>query len=239
MTYEEKRRLHMLTRVRNFGAAHRHLFPDTSSAAAAFAAIAAELPQLEALDVAERLASHNARAARKAAARKRLLESLTRAKRTAAALVKTIPQLAAHVDLPGKIDDRLLLTIARQFQQAITPYAEAFATQGISVATFGELIEPFGLALDERGLRRGEKAEARARIIPSMARALAALGTLDLTVPNHLADDPATLAVWKRERTINRTRRKKDAVGTHREAQPAEAASETAAVAAAETKQAA
>jgi hypothetical protein len=230
MHYEERRCLHMLTRVSNFGAAYRQLFPETSSAADAFAAIAAELPHLEALDVAERVATHNARAGRKAEARKRLLDWLTRARLTTAALARTIPELAAHVEAPATMDDQLLLTIARQFQEAITPHAQAFATHGISVARLGELIEPFALALEARGLRQGEKVEARARIIPSMTRALEALKTLDLTVPNHLADDPATLAVWKRERAVNRLKRRKDAAGAGRKAQAVEATSETAAV---------
>src|SRR5262245_24269963 len=175
MTYQEQRRYEMLVRVRDFGAAHHQSFPDTSSASAAFAAIAAELPQLEAFDVAERVASHHARAARKAEARKRLLEWLTRAKNTARALVKTLPQLGAHVDLPQTLDDRLLLTVARQFEAAIAPHAEPFAAHGIAIEALGGLIEPFAVALDERGVRKGEKAQARARTIPSMARALEAL----------------------------------------------------------------
>lgn len=202
MTVDEKRRYEMLVRVRNFGAAHRQLFPDTSSASAAFAAIAAELPQLEALDVAERVASHSARAARKKQARKQLMECLTRAKNTARALVKTIPELAAHVDLPAKLDDRLLMTMARQFETAITPHAEAFAAHGIAIAQLGGLIAPFETAISERRQRRGEKAEARARIIPSMARAIEALDMLDLTVPNHLAGDPVMLNAWRRDRHV-------------------------------------
>ena len=230
MRYEEKRCVHMLTRVSNFGVAYRPLFPETCSAADAFATIAAELPQLQALDVAERAATHNARAARKRTARKRLEAWLTRARLTAAALAGTIPELAAHVEAPATMDDQLLLTIARQFQEAITPHAQAFATHGISDARLAELTEPFALALEARGLGQGEKVEARARIIPSMTRALEALKTLDLTVPNHLADDPATLAVWKRERAVNRTKRRKDAAGAGRKEQAVEATSETAAV---------
>jgi len=208
MTYAEKRRYEMLVRVRNFGAAHRQLFPDTSSASAAFAVIAAELPQLEALDVAERVASHSSRAARKGEARKRLLEWLTRAKNTARALTRTVPQLAGQVDLPDPMDDRLLLTVARQFEAAIAPHADAFAAHGIAIAALGGLIEPYEIALNDRGVQRGEKAQARARIIPSMARALEALDTLDLTVPNHLAGDAVTMAAWKRERRVGKPRRR-------------------------------
>jgi hypothetical protein len=211
MTTKDKRRLDMLIRVRNFGTNHRQLFPDTSSASAAFAVIAAEVSQLESLALAERLASHSARAARKAAARQPLLEWLVRAKNTTRALVKTIPQLAAHVDLPESVDDRMLLTIARQFAAAITPHAEPFAAHGIAIEAFGALLEPFEMALNERGSRRREQAQARADYALSMGRASEALDTLDLTVPNHLAEDAVTLATWKNERRLARSKPSREA----------------------------
>ena len=237
MTYEERSRVRRFSRVCKFGAAYRHLFPETSAAAVSFATIKAELPQLEALDLAERLASHNARTARAAEARKRLLDCLARASRTAEALARTIPQLAALAKRPGKMADHMLLSIARQFLEAISAHAGVFATHGIAVATIEEPLELFALAVNERGVRRGEKVEARASINPSMARALEALAVLDVTVPNHLADDPATLAVWKRERSLKRHGRKKDAAGEPEEGQPAQGVSEMAV--AGETKTAA
>jgi hypothetical protein len=208
MTTKDKRRVEMLTRVREFGANHRSLFPDTSSASAAFAVIAAEVPQLEALDLKERLALQSARAARKAAARALLIEWLIRAKNTTRALVKTIPQLAAHVDLPERVDDRMLLTIARQFAAAIAPHAGPFAAHGIATEGLAELVEPFETALNDRGSSRSEQAQARADIAASMARALQAIDTLDLTVPNHLAGNVVTLAAWNRDRRLIRPARK-------------------------------
>ena len=206
MKTTDKRRLDMLIRVRNFGTNHRQLFPDTSSASAAFAVIAAEVPQLESLALAERLASHSARAARKAAARQLLMERLIRAKTTTRALVKTIPQLAAHVDLPDPVDDGMLLTVSRQFAAAIAPHAEPFAAHGIAIEALGELLESFETALNERGSRRREQAQARADFALSMGRAAEALDTLDLTVPNHLAGDAVTLAAWKWERQLVRSK---------------------------------
>jgi hypothetical protein len=204
----------MLIRVRNFGAAHRQLFPDTSSASAAFAVIAAEVPQLEALDLKERLASHSARAARKAEARTRLVEWLIRGKNTTRALVKTIPQLAPHVDLPDPVDDRMLLTIARQFAAAVAPYVEQFAAHGLAVESLGTLIEPFETALNERGSKRHERAQARADFMSSLARAIEALDTLDLTLPNHLAENPVTMATWKSERRLARSKPSRNAAAT-------------------------
>jgi len=206
MNFKDRRRVEMLVRVRNFGAAYRQLFPDTSSASEAFAVIAEEVPKLEALGIAEQLASRAARAARKTEARKLLIEWLARGKTTARALVKTIPQLAAHVDLPNPVDDRTLLTIARQFAAAVAPHVEQFAAKGIATEALGQLIEPFDTALNDRGSSRGEQAQARADIALSMARALEALETLDLTVPNHLAANAVTLAAWISERRLARSK---------------------------------
>ena len=79
MNYDERRKCEMLDRVQEFGVAHRQLFPETTTAAEAFASLGKELPQLKELDIAERVARHSARATRKAEARKPLVEWLTRA----------------------------------------------------------------------------------------------------------------------------------------------------------------
>lgn len=52
------------------------------------------------------------------------------------------------------------MTMARQFETAITPHAEAFAAHGIVIAQIGGLIAPFETASSERRQRWGEKAEA-------------------------------------------------------------------------------
>jgi hypothetical protein len=207
MTNLDRRRYDMLTRIRNFGVAHRQLFPEKSTAHAAFIVVNSEVERLEALDVAERLASHSARAARKAAARKVLFDCLTRAKNTARVLAKTVPQLSAHLEMPGGVDDRLLLTIARQFAAGVAPHADHFSAHGIALELLTELIEAFETALNERGTQRDEQVQARARLEASLGRALEAVEILDVAVPNHLATDQGILAAWKRDRRLYRSRR--------------------------------
>jgi hypothetical protein len=100
MTSRDRRRYEMLTRVRNFAATHKPLFPDTSTAHQAFATVAAEIEHLEALDVAERSASQAARVERKLTRRRLLIDTLTRTGLTARVLAKTSPQLEARIDPP-------------------------------------------------------------------------------------------------------------------------------------------
>ena len=207
MNSQDRRRYDLLIRVRNFGAAYSQLFPATSSAHGAFAVVAAEVQQLEALDVTQRLASHSARAARKVAARKALVDCLTRAKNTARVLVKTTPSLAAYVELPQPVDDRMLLTIARQFVDGTAPHAEQFATHGIEGGELDQRVKALESALNERGRRRDERAQARHRIDASLARAFDAVETLDVAIANHLTGDAATLTAWKRDRRLYRPKR--------------------------------
>ena len=208
MNTRSKRRYDMLVRVRNFGITHAERFPDTTTAHDAFAIVAAEVAQLEALDVAERLASHSARAARKAAARSELVDCLARAKNTARILAKAYAELGPHLEpLPEPVGDRLLLTLAQQLDSAAAPLVEQFAAHGIALEELTKRIRAFETALNEHGVRRDEHVQARARVEASLARALEAVATLDVTVANHLAGDPGALAAWKWERQVDRSRR--------------------------------
>jgi hypothetical protein len=74
----EQRRYEMLARVCDFGATYGHLFPRSTVAAEAFAAIASAIERIEGHDVAVASASISRRATGKEAARRALLEHLKR-----------------------------------------------------------------------------------------------------------------------------------------------------------------
>lgn len=206
MNFPNRSRYDMLIRVRNFGAAHRQRFPETSSAHAAFSIVATEVAQMDALAVAEHVSSRSARAARKGEARKQLMESLARAANTAWVLSRTIPELSNHTETPGAIADRQLVTFGRGFVTAATPHVAQFAAHGITIESLGAQIEAYEAAVAERGTRRDELAQTRNRINASLTRALEAVDTLDVTVANTLATDPIMLALWKRERRLEQPR---------------------------------
>ncbi len=221
-----KRRYEMLTRVRDFGVKHSQLFPANSSAHAAFAIVAAEVGRLDALNLTERGASRAARAARVIERRTRLVDALVRAKNTARVLVKTIPELTTQVELPAGANDRRLLSVTRQFIEAIGPHAEQFAAHGITTDELRQRVEDLETTLTEHELRRNELKQAREQIDGSMTRALEELETLDVAVANHLASDAERLTAWKRSRTLPREKRRGAA---DVEAIPAPAAPEAAA----------
>jgi len=214
MTFRDRQRFNMLTRVRAFGATHGQLFPEHSTAHQAITVIAAEVSRLEALDVAERSASQSARAARKAAAHKALTDTLIRAGSTARVVAKTNPAFDAHVELPLPNEPVGLLTLARQFAAAGAPYAAAFAAHGIPLSEVEARIAAFEQAQHERGMLRDERVKVRAEITAAFARAMDAVATLQVNVDNTLANDPVALAVWKQDRRLTGTTRSRSTVTT-------------------------
>jgi len=226
MTGLVKRRYEMLTRVRDFGVKHSQLFPANSRAQTAFAIVTAEVGRLDALNLTERGASRAARKARVLECRTRLVDALVRAKNTARVLVPALPQLTTEVELPEGANDQRLLSVMRQFIDAIGPCAEEFAAHGITMDELRQRVDDLESALNEHELRRREQKQAREQIEGSITRALQALATLDVAVANHLASDPERLAAWERSRALPRTRRRGEAAD-------AEAAPESTSVAAA------
>ena len=222
-----KRCYEKLTRVRDFFVKHSQLFPTNSSAQAAFAIVTAEVERLDALNLTERGATRAVRAARILERRTRLVDALARAKNTARVLAKTFPELATQVELPAGANDQRLLSVTRQFTEAIEPYAERFAAFGITTDELRQRVGDLETTLIEHDLRRKELKQAREQIDGSMTRALEALETLDVAVANHLASHPEELAVWKRSRALPQTKRR---TAADAESRPAPAAPEAAEV---------
>jgi hypothetical protein len=208
MTTFDKRRYQMLTQVRDFGVAHGDLFPPDSSARSAFAIVTAEVERLDALKLTARAAMRAARAARRVEARTLLVDALVRAKNTARVLAKTIPQLATQVELPEGANARRILSVTRQFLEAIGPYLEQFAAHGVSAAELQQRVDSLESTLNERDVRLKEQSQAQEQIDGALARALEAIETLDVAVANHLASNPEKLAEWKRSRVLPRTKRR-------------------------------
>ena len=77
MERRQTKQLEMLVRVRHFGDMHRDAFARSDVASRAFAAVSAAVDDLTAVDVKKMSASQSARADRKRAARKALVDLLT------------------------------------------------------------------------------------------------------------------------------------------------------------------
>ena len=92
------------------------------------------------------------------------------------------------------------------------------------VADLEGLIVAFEGALEARGASREERVAARTRRFEALAAAMDAVRGLDMIVANHLAADPVTQAVWKRERRIAYPRPDKDVDPANAEVRNDEAA---------------
>ena len=207
MKYQDSRRYEMLVRVSNFAATHAQLFPATSRAHDAFAALATEIGHLDALGVAERSATQATRADRPRAARKALIECLRRLRKTALVLARTTGCRDALIERHTAMDDVALLTVARQSAASAAPHAGQFAAYGVTVEELEQRIADLNGALHHGRMGRDQRTEARARMQASMDRALAAVAVLDVMVANCLRTETAALAVWKVNRRIKPRKR--------------------------------
>jgi hypothetical protein len=205
MTDNNRRRYEMLVRVRDFGAAYAHLFPKSTLAEQAFAAVIAGVGGIDAHDLTEASASVSARATRKAEARRALVERLLSIRKTAGVFAGANEQLRAYFALPEAKHDDALLRAARHFLKQGAPVAAQFIEHGMPptfLVDLGTLIEKFEEALRDRGMSRADQVAARSRIKTSLANALDAVRKLDVIVANHLAPDSEVREVWKRTRRV-------------------------------------
>ncbi|OLD57328.1 MAG: hypothetical protein AUI64_00695 [Acidobacteria bacterium 13_1_40CM_2_64_6] len=125
------------------------------------------------------------------------------------------PGLKPRFELSESLSDRRLLSIARQFARDAAAEAAEFVAHGMPTTFVVDLEQrtaTFEATLRERGASREEHVAARARIAALLAAALAAVRTLDVIVANHLASDPVTQAVWKRDRRVTYPHRSRKAV---------------------------
>ena len=202
----------MLIRVRDLAVGYRQRFAESSSAHGAMSIVATEVAGIEALLVAEHVSSRSALAARKAGARRQLVDVLVRAANTAWVLSKSIPELANHADAPVRMGDRQLVTFGRGFLAAATPHATQFATHDIPIEDVRNEIEAFEAVLAENARRRDELTQTRIRLKASLKRALEAVDTLDVTVANTFASDADVRATWKLARRLEKPRPRARAV---------------------------
>jgi hypothetical protein len=195
----------MLARVRDFGATHGALFPESSQARQAFTVVNAAVDELEQRDVAETSASLAARATRKQQARAALRERLLLLGRTAKVLPGADVAFTAQFTLPESGNDALLLTVARRCVQRAGEVAAQFTTYGMPESFLHdttELIRRFEAALRDRGMSRDQFIAARTGIKQALASALKAVAELDVIVANHFAGNAVVSEVWRQSRRI-------------------------------------
>jgi hypothetical protein len=200
----ERRQYEMLLRVRDFGNTHRQLF-SAPGAQQTFAAVSATIDNLTATALLKVTASVSARADRKEAKRKALVDLLARVSQLARVLRAGGWTLPAFT-LPASKSDQALLTTGRQFARDAATVDAEFSANGMGSAVIGASTTAFETALRDRGMSRADRTAARARIRELISSALLDVRRLDLMVQNELATDAVVQAVWKQARRVEEAR---------------------------------
>jgi hypothetical protein len=205
----ELRRYAMLGRVRDFGQAHRALFPESSVGGQAFAAVGAAVAELTEHAVAK-LSSAREGFRAKAEARLALIDRLEAVARTARAIAVDSPGFDDSFRLPRKHSNEALVTIARVFIQDAEATKNQFVAHGLAETFVAELqkrLEKFEQAARDCDAGRSARIVAHAGIEQALLAGLAAVRKLDVIVANQLQHDSAALAVWEVERRLEIGRR--------------------------------
>jgi hypothetical protein len=204
MTELELRQYQTLVRVREFGAAHRDLFPKRSVAGKLFAAVADAADALQRHETTE-LAGRGGEqdgSASKAAARAALRRQVRAIVQTARA--SEAPGLGRTFRVPLGGSDERLLSQARTFLKEAKPFVDTFVAHELPPNFLSQLkaaIEAFELAMLARASGRNQRVGARASIEAAMEAGLRAVRRLSAIVPNRL-QDPAAVALWNGARRV-------------------------------------
>jgi hypothetical protein len=205
MKTTDRRQFDMFRRVRDFGGTYGSLFPESSVAAPAFAAVTAAIGEIGQHDLAETTAVASARPQLKADARRALARCLLKVAKTARVVAGDDAELSVHFDSHNWVTDQGLVTAARQAIAQATPVKAQFEAHGLPPTFLTELeeaLDRFVVAVDRQGTHRGQVVAERAAIKAAAANALKAIRQLDVIVPNRLGADPVALEVWRAARQI-------------------------------------
>ena len=204
MSKYELLRYEMFQRVVEFSSRHQALFPATSAAGEAFAAVANAVAVVD-RESATRLVSAQAGKMARAIARQDVWDRLRAIARTARAADRQDPQIRTVFRLPRRKSDLALLTAAKAFIQEGEAASSRWVPLGLpesSVADLVRAVEAFDRALDGRRESKADLTAARESVTRALSSGFDAVRQLDAIVSNTPTLDPVVLAVWEHIRRI-------------------------------------
>jgi hypothetical protein len=209
MLKHQRQRYEMFLRVRDFGTEHQPVFPATSAAGQAFAAVTEAAAAIEHQSAARLV---NAQAGKKAlaASRKAVRNRLKAIARTARRVGETEPAARDVFQLPARTSDHALLEAARAFVRDGEAASARWVPLGLPETTIAELreaMETFARAVDGRRQGKSSVAAAREAVTEALARGFEAVRELDVIVANTLEPDSPIAAAWKRARRMQSSAR--------------------------------
>jgi hypothetical protein len=203
----------MFTRVRDFGEAHRDLFPESSEGGHAFATVAAAVAKLGTHTRSKLSGAHDGRQA-KVAAREALRDRLDAIARTAHAIAEKTPGFDDAFHLPRKQDDESLLLACPMILDEAEAKQDRFVRHGLPetfVADLKALVDQFEQAVRSVATAKERAKVARKGIVAAQLDGLAAIRQLDVIVVNQLGHDPEALDHWKEARRVEYLNRRRAA----------------------------
>lgn len=203
MTREQRFRYEMFVRVRDFGAAHQDLFPESSTGSQTFARVTAAVAAIDEYQKNHVLGLAEARRV-KAATRAAVFDYM-----------KAIAQAARRVTRPepGENPFRLPrrrtlareLATARAFIEEAAGRQDAFVRFGLPpgfISEFRALVDQLQQAVDVRLSSKTVRRHARAGIETAVSDGLDAVRDLDVVVTLATRQDPTRFAAWHAARHI-------------------------------------
>jgi hypothetical protein len=210
----EIRKLEMLTRVRDFGAAHASSFPASSLGGQRFAAVGTVVNELESHGATQSSGKGAAQASTSAkrAARTDVREKMVAIRDTAQALEEALPGVSANFRVPRDNGDQALINSARAFVEAATPIKNEFLQREMPATFLEDLtaaVVGFESAVNEKNAHTEKRITATAAINAGLERGAKLVRELEPIVRNKFRADAATLAAWESASRTARPPKKK------------------------------
>ncbi len=211
MTRRERIRYEMFQRVRDFGTAHRDVFPNGSAGAQAFAKVAEAVAAFEThLDAKSTTAAQSRQT--KTTARNALKARMRGVIRTSRGVARVAADGRKALRMPVRRSDIALLTAARACVKAAKPIEVDCMHLGLPATFLADLrdaIDDYERVIRDRRTHRDAAAAAQKGITAAIADGFAAIRTLDIVVTNAVEKDPERFAAWRRDRRLVGDTRKK------------------------------
>lgn len=204
MTKSERIKYEALLRIRDFGAAHRALFPESTVAHEAFAQVAEAAARIDAHAKAKPVAARDGRTA-KAVAKKAVRVAMRTIATTARGLAVSERGGRDVLRPSRKKAETELLRDARRFVDQSGPVKDALVRLGLPptfIADLSAAADRLETAMNGRRSGRRDVALAQEGITTAIALGLQAVHQLDIVVPNVLVNQPELLAGWQRDRRL-------------------------------------
>lgn len=208
MTKFEKVRYEMFLKVNTFGQANPDLFPESSAAADALAAVKKAIARIASLATGKLAARAESRK-ETTRARADVREQMKAMSRTVRSLALDNDSLASRFRMPKSHSDVSLSTTARWFLLESDIMATDLQRLGLSPTFSADLrakVDALDKLVDDRRRGRAAAAGAQAAISAAVEEGFRAVRVLDSAVVNVLEHDEARLAAWRSARHLERTR---------------------------------